>query len=373
VINKYLEILDKVRKDEISISDYLYKEGKDHEGYSCDVNCDKRYRLLIAIQYDRKKSDEKILKRLMDAEIEMHNNSPFQGLHTSMRLNAFLLSEFNKPEYSLLFVKAKNSNFDTHCGFDSEYLLSAGIKETYQYLKENSNEETEAFYELLGKTSKDCFYSDKDVNEWTSRMKEWFPSEYNPSLVEEIQLAVDLGEDEILLSRIEEWKKTVSEWNASTLNELAYYSGLVQDNNGKIWANEELLKLKTTDWDKASQLQINSSLYLELDNNADAWRSIQKAHELLQSNLEWKQYGLGRFIMENTLDVILAIKDPKSDITEVAYRFFKEQIKGMENLHHDLMRKTIKVAEQLKNKELEEEFKKKLKMAEDELNRMLNE
>ena len=371
MINKYIQTLDKIRKNESSISGYLYEEGKDQKGYSCDLNSGKRFCILIALQYNRRESDEQILEQFMATEIEMHKNAPFQGLHKSLRLNAFLLSEFNKPEYSILFARAKNSNFDTHCGFDSEYIVSAGVTETYEYLKGIENEETEAIYEILGKTPKDCYHSEADIRKWKSRMKEWFPSEYNPNLDEELQLAIDLGEDDILINKIEEWKKTISDWNTSTLNQLAYFSSLIEDNKGKLWANEELLKLKKTDWDRASQLQTNSKIYLELSDINGAWKSITKAHEYLQKNLDWKQYGLGRFIIESTLDIMLVIKDPMSDIPQTAFRFFKEEIKGMENLHHNLLRKIIQAAEQMKDNELEVVFKQKLKIAEDELNRIL--
>jgi len=166
MIDKHIKTLNKVRKKEISISDYLYKEGKDHEGYSCDLNCDKRYHLLIALQYDRKESDEEILEQLMKAEIEMHRNASFQGLHTSMRLNAFLLSKFNRPEYSLLFMRAKESNFDTHCGFDSEHLVGAGINETYNYLQTiKHNKIAQGIFELIGSTSADCYYTETEIKE----------------------------------------------------------------------------------------------------------------------------------------------------------------------------------------------------------------
>ena len=71
MLKKYTEILKKIRKGVIDINDFSYLERKDKDNYSYDANHLKRYQLLIALQYNRKKSDETILKKLMKSEIFM--------------------------------------------------------------------------------------------------------------------------------------------------------------------------------------------------------------------------------------------------------------------------------------------------------------
>jgi hypothetical protein len=54
---------------------------------------------------------------------------------------AFLLAQLGDPEDVIRLWRAKHTNFDVGCGFDTEALLGAGIHETLAYLSRDSSPE----------------------------------------------------------------------------------------------------------------------------------------------------------------------------------------------------------------------------------------
>lgn len=117
LLEEYIKTLNQIRSEEIKITDFLG---------DTDVDETNRYRLLVALQYDHQTSDESILLELFKTEIETNRNNPMQGVGTGLVLCAYLLSAYERPQYCEYFLQAKQANFDTHCGFDLEFLLSAG-------------------------------------------------------------------------------------------------------------------------------------------------------------------------------------------------------------------------------------------------------
>lgn len=80
MIEKYIDILSSLRKNEINSQEFHYKESTNSEGHISDENHKKRFQLLIALQYDRTNNDQPLLKELLEQEIIMHKKASFQGL-----------------------------------------------------------------------------------------------------------------------------------------------------------------------------------------------------------------------------------------------------------------------------------------------------
>ncbi len=173
--NNYTKILKKIRNNQLGLSDFLYSEIKDKNGNIWDSNFEKRFELLKTLLSDRKKSDETIIKELFLAEIKMHENLSMQGIYPSLKIAGYLLSEYKKPEYSLLFLRAKEANYDTVGDFDYEYIVSAGIKETFEFIKKQPSEISDIFYKYMGRPEDTCYLTEEDLDYW----KECIEDEYN--------------------------------------------------------------------------------------------------------------------------------------------------------------------------------------------------
>lgn len=348
MIQKYIEQLNELRCDHISLKRFNYKKGLDSNGYEYDINANNRFKLLLALQYDRKISDLNIIIYLFKAEIKMHQNAPFQGVHESIRLNAFLLSQYKNPEYIWLFLEAKSANFDTLCGFDYEFILSAGIEKTFHYLINFSKKEKERLSKFIGSTIKESSLSEKELEQWNKRQINNYPDILSfKNIEEEIDLAIDLEEVIIINNKIEEWKKLQTSWNENNLRLLTYYENLLNNNNGEIWAQEKLYEYKNTDWDKSSHLNILIRLYLKYGKIEKAVSKLKEVILILPKINNWKQFGLGRFLIEDAFDIVLFYNPDKysfevKNIYHWAIKIAIEMDKNNYSMHWDLLKKAIK-------------------------------
>jgi hypothetical protein len=340
MIEPYLDLLAEVRSRTVDKTEFKYKELPDQEGIVYDENQQKRFRLLTALQYDRKEDDEQLLAYLFIQEITMHHNSTFQALNDSLALNAFLLARFKNPANVWLFLAAKQANFDTHLGFDYEFLVSAGIEETFNFISTIDDELKEAFFDYMGDTAASCPVAADDLDEWWVIKGGWYKDVLVLDDIEEmIRLAKDLGETAIFREKVNAWKDMQKDWTKMQLSELSYYEKALKNMPGEIWANEQLFELQTDHFRKVSILDTLSSLYLQSGAPEMAWQKVKSAREYLPKIQGWRECGLGRSIVEKAFDIVLYWNDPQNEMGIEAFAWAGKEVKNMQNLHLNLTEK----------------------------------
>ncbi|WP_343673142.1 hypothetical protein [Chitinophaga sp.] len=362
MIQKYIEILNSLRSNQIDLREFLYLEGKDASGNVCDVNAIRRYRLLVALQYSsRLATDEAILAAFLKSEIRISENAVCGSAGESLHLCSYLLSTYRQPAYAELFYQAKFADFDTYCGYDREFILSAGIKETYQYMADVKPAFSEKFYEYFGTV---CTTTEEELEEWKTFKARYFPDQLEiKDLTDEIQLAIELSEQEIMIEKIDQWVASITEWTEQQLNQLDYYKRETGDTAGRIWANERLLHFKKTDWDKTSVLTDLAKFYIELKDRDNAWAKLQLLPGYLEKIPNWDAVGLGRFAVEAYFDLILLINNAEDAVVKEAYQWVAAKIWNMKNLGWNLMEKAGKSGELMRDFELSKRFYKQLEEA----------
>ena len=358
IIERCTQLLTELRENKIEINYFLYREGKDDEKISFDLNATKRFQLLKAMQYNPVQTDEPLLVELFKAEIERHKKNPFQGIFPALQLCAYLLSSYQKPEYVELFLKAKQANFDTYCGFDYKYLVSAGIVKTFEYIETKKPSYLEAFYHHVGNSISECDISEQDFKEWKELLEDYYPSKLVIKNVEdEIDLAIELNETEILKEKIDEWEQSIQSWTQLNLKQLSNYKETIDDTKGQIWADEQLLEFLTTDWDKASGLQLFSELLLKINDIEKAWLRLKEIQIYVEQIPDWKIYGLGRAIIETYFDLVLSINNSHSQIAKEAFKWASKEVNDME-IHLNLVEKVMKAANLMGDTKISHKFKK---------------
>ncbi|UII26059.1 hypothetical protein LVD15_22565 [Fulvivirga maritima] len=373
MIKKYTQLLEDIKAGKIKLSEFLYEERIDENGYSDDKNAIRRFQLLIALQYNPSLRDEEMLVQLFKAEIENHRKATFQGVYPALSLNAFLLSQYANPKYAELFLKAKQANFDTHCGFEYQFLVSAGIPETYQFIKQAEPNVKDAFYEYVGMSANTCYISETELEKWKEYLAEVYPDELIINgILDEIQLAIDLDETDILKQKVKEWYHSKSSWSKDELNNLVYFTKIIQDVSTQIWANEELLKFKSSDWDFACQLLYISELLIQQNFYDQAWKRIKEAHQYLERISEWNTAGLGRDLVECSFDIVLGVDDKNNSIAKEAFQWASDNVKQMENLHLDLLEKIIQAGNLMGDSGLNHQFSEILEKERKELDKLMN-
>ncbi|MBL7998005.1 MAG: hypothetical protein JNL32_05145 [Candidatus Kapabacteria bacterium] len=170
----YKSELDLVRQNPSLLENYRFEIGINNSNHY------ERLRLNIAIYNDMKDTDYEIVRFLFNEERkwrEYDNDSvydEFYGDFENLYFSGFLLSLFKLPENIWIFWDTKNIDMDSSMGFDGEYLVSAGVKETYQYLNTIVHSSKDNILEYLGKTENDCYFTESHIERWREFKHEYF-------------------------------------------------------------------------------------------------------------------------------------------------------------------------------------------------------
>lgn len=351
MIQKYLKELRENRTKKEKWDEYIYKEEKDKKGYSYDANQLKRYRILLALQFNFKKTDKEFLEFLFKQELLMHHHAPFQGLYNSLQINSYLLSKFKDVSHIPLFISAKIANFDTHCGYDREYIVSSGLKKSLEYFPYLNKENQQYFENYIGLEETEYFLTKKDLKKWRKRIVRNYPSSFKSlSLEDEIDLADDLEEYKIRDKKITKWKETQVEWTEENLRKLYWYEHSKKDTKAQIKVKKQLLNYTQGDWNTALHFQTMSELYLRRNKFKAAWKNVKKATPYLDNIPKWWQYGLGRTFFEIGADIIIHENEANKLSAEI-FKWMKKPLFKAKNLHLKLLRKLLKAVKILDKKE----------------------
>ncbi len=279
-------------------SEVCYSPGKDEKYGTYDKNFTTRFRILTAIQFQ---SDplpyESLILLMLEEEIKDRESNSFQGCG-NLELITWLVKKIGTPNLDKQFKRAKEANFDTHCGFD---------------------------YESIGRN-----YFQDDVSALDTE--------------ECFLLAIDLGVPEYQDMFIDLWKSEQNEWNADVLKKLKLFEKLRKNMAGELAAAQQLFDLQKdglSEWDTCSGLQTIMNLHLQLDDTENAYRILTEILTHLD-NIEWRHIGLGRFIMENCMDLLIAAPEYRDHLWVWA---LPNILKMQDSMHGNLYSKAARAAE----------------------------
>lgn len=190
-------------------------------------------------------------------------------------LNATLLTRFKNPENALLFTAAKRANFDTSCGFDYEFLVSAGIDATYDMVDNAKNSKLKTiFYYIVGDSREECLISPDELQEWEKTIQKRLDTSLD-TLEKEISLAIKLNEKEALRELVNRWKAQHTKWTTEGANELLYYEEILKNLEGEIYAYQLIAALDPRHSRRTYALEKLCQLYLKNGQPLKAWETLQ--------------------------------------------------------------------------------------------------
>ena len=270
-------------------------------GGTADGNYVNRKRILVGILFTEDKTPyENLIRYLLIEEIKDRETHWLQGIGLALELAVFLLKPFSREEDVKLFAKAKKANFDTFAGFDADNLF---------------------------------FKSDVS----------------NFAIDEAIRLAQDLEEYEYSASLIELWKNEQIEWDEKNLTQLHSYERFQKNAEGELAALLALFALKkekANDWDFCSLAQDIAKKQLELGQMQAAFETVQQMLPRLMKVDGWQNVGLGRFIMEVCMDLVIA--SDKQDALQI-WNHMKLHLSKMKNMHWNLYEKAANAAAKMRD------------------------
>lgn len=309
--------------------------------YAQPDNYVKRHALAIALQYDWRLEDKELIKFLIINEVEDRKNDSFQGCGDSLTLISYLLAKYKEPENIWLFEEAKCANFDTFCGYYSEFIFSAGIEATCKYLEKFELTENNKYLFKL-KNELQSIFTEKDIEEFLERMESWFPDriekESTETLLERAIEFNDYNEGERLLGVLE--KEDNCDYGS------LYYRAKSLENYPKaILYQERILETAKNAQEKVSSLHNISEMYcLNLDF-LNAFETSKKWYSLLDLFDDWRQIGLGRFCAENWFDICLGLYNQNSKYALDSFKYGDAMVRKLKNYSLQLLEKAYKCSE----------------------------
>ncbi|MBU2984907.1 hypothetical protein KO528_06075 [Saccharophagus degradans] len=281
-----------------------YKDAISEDRGSCDENEKARYALLIQIQYDFQESDQELIRFLFEQEIIAREKDEFQGIGSALWLGAFLLAKFRAPADISLFYRAKNSNFDTHCGFDIEFVFWPLKDNTDAYLADNH---PELLNDLGG------IYLESGINETIS---EWWAGQLGqyPDCVEK-ELPLVLYERSLYFEDIEKAKEYLDSWASNEPESdrkqsyLKYAYKEIGEFDKAISIAKKDINLKGPGWDKASAFRDLLELYTRSGAPSVALQYIESIDAEFKRFDNWKRAGLGHMTVKSAFEYSIECND----------------------------------------------------------------
>jgi hypothetical protein len=312
--------LEKYRQNKQLWNDFTFTPVGDTKNY-LDLNAAKRNEAFIALQFDLQKADEAFLQYLFQEEIYDRQKDPFQGISSALRRGGYLLSTFKNPENVWLFLQAKTANFDTNCGFDWEFLVSAGIDETFDFVEKSDNSLKKTFFDYVNDSST-LLSEENHLLQWEKAYQETYPKERRETdyvFWMDIALSLNnLAQAKAILAKFE----TQNDSSKPFLESLKYYKHAIKDWTGEIEIAERLLQFEKDTRLKAFKYAEIVDLYIQNKEKKKAWFSIQKAlAELIDLD------NIGKFNLSYAALELIAICDGDENFLKDCYAFIKDNIR----------------------------------------------
>lgn len=264
----------------------------------------KRYALAIALQYDQNCQDNyELIKFLMENEVKSRENDPFQGIGDALILLSFLLSKFKDPENVWIYERAKCANFDTYCGYETEFLFSAGVDVTCNYLETSQvTEENQFWYERQGEIR--TIFTEEEIAFFVERMEQCYPdSEANESTRTLLCRAIDFNHQ----AEMERMFKRFEDENKADTDALYYFAKDIKNYDKAIFYKKKILAKATSYWEKVSALHDLANLYCLKTEYGNAFEIAKKWHKILDRFDNWRKTGLGRSLTETWFDISIGL------------------------------------------------------------------
>lgn len=311
VLENYKTQLDLVRQNPKLLDNYRFDKNV------IDSKHFDRLRLNIAIYNDLKQTDYEILKYVFAEEREWRKYGK-DGDIDNLYFCAFILTLFNSPEIVWLFLEAKYNDFDSGIGFDGEYLVSAGVKETYQYLKTVDNPKKTELLKYIGEVEESCIYSQVDIDDWKEMKKSYFRC-YKLPIQDELYFLYSTNERELFLKKLPEWINQERAWTDEELGLYRTYAKYADDKVSEIKAYKLTLKKNDKDFLIDIYNRQLAELYVETGEN-------NKALEILEIVIKGTDNrNIIRDCIEQLCRIIIRTNSSSDETSKKSYHIIKVQ------------------------------------------------
>lgn len=348
--NSAINQLPFIRKDKGLWNQFSYLPMKDADGIDFDKHWISRYALIIALQYNWTSSDEELLRFIVKNEVLMHGK--LSGLYDSLHRSSYLLAKFKNPANVFLFFEAKEANFDTHCGYHIEYVFSAGIRETIDYVKASDSSQKYLILDRVEGEVVDGYLDETKVQQWFEENSWAYPTALEK---ESRQTMIDRA---IIFGDVESGRKLINEWYReldSDLYNLSQDAKKLGEYEIAIKAQKKIKQSYTSSRDLISNSQEIAELYRLGGLLEKAWQELKGCKLDLEKYDGWKSSGLGRFVIQTALKISLD-SESESLIKKESFYWAHNLIEASKNITLVIFQTACAAATELNDDRLQKHY-----------------
>lgn len=302
------------------LSPYCYQEGHDKDKGTFDKNYVRRQRLCYALLFFgqtrkgwTKEEYHALIRGVFKQELMDRETNSFQGIGANLEILTQLLQTCDSPKDKPLFERAKNANFDCHCGY---------VVQHYGY-----PDRPDGF-----------------------------------SLEDGINTMIDLQENDAARRLIALWKESKGTLEKNDYRILGYWQKWLGSREQEADARRaELEKTLLEDKDNAWEICSVCEQLLRVLIEAGMW---EEARERLMWMREWLKpareqwwgIGLGRFALEDCMDLVIHGGGREKELWEWSRPYLHL---AADNMHGNLYQKTAEAARLMGESELGDEMEER--------------
>ena len=261
------------------------------------------------------------------------------------------MSRFKRGNDFWRFADAKLANFDTVCGYDTQFLLSAGLKAALAIFSHGETAKKEDIREYLFDENGDCWFTKEDLSEWESHLTIAFPG----NMEDEdnrvwIDRAIQFQCPDEGLAFLDQLEK---EGSGESLSYLKYVRRALGDVEGAITCQLRILNEASDLWEQLSATQSLADLYVENEQPTEAWNVIEQTEADLDQIDGWHRVGLGRALVKTAFDIANASFHPNA---RKAFNWACHRGAMLERTTMQILRAAIQAAERFGDEERKQVF-----------------
>ncbi|MER6663979.1 hypothetical protein ABT256_05490 [Amycolatopsis japonica] len=288
--------LARARDNPATWTGLAFAAAHDDAGRVFDRNRAARFRVLWALQYDRRDRDLPLLRFLLEQQIAYYRDAVPWGLAPDLTLAGFLLTEHRQVEDVWLHWQAKNISFDTALGYKLFHLLTSGVAATVDAVRASSHSDRDRLLREIDSAP----YTDAAVEAWLAQQRLRFPADPgDESLKTWANHAARLGEREVSRRFILSWAEGQPR-SESTLNTLQFHLAHLGYLPEAVAVQKEAIAISSSSWAgaEASKLLTLVSLEQQAGDFDGALHALREAERALPGDKNGFYEGIWRHFVK---------------------------------------------------------------------------
>lgn len=323
--------LERARRDRAAWSDLAFFAEHTDGRHVTDRNEPARFRVLWALQYDRRPQDLPLLRFLLRQQTVFYQKAVPWGLASDLLLAGFMVAEHRRVEDLWLHWAAKSISFDTALGYHLYHLLTGGVATAVAEVRASAHPDRDR---ILDDITSDR-HTEASVEEWLGEQRAQFPADpAEESLRTWAHRAAGLGEPEASRLFMTEWAAGEPR-TEDTLNTLQFHLARLGYHAEAVAVQREAVAISDASWPgaRAFNLLTLARLQRQAEDTAGAWTTLEEIQNVMPPDKQGPRQGLWRHFVKECF--LLAPLTPDDSTARRRLAVGDEHLRGIPRLWMD--------------------------------------